>query len=82
MHKRFKPLTWNVSVQKTPPKPSHAGGAALEYLLVSLFAACLSMACLGMVAKIANKKIHTMMEKADPEMEPVDLTFQLDGLEP
>ena len=49
------------------------GGAALEYLMVSLFAAFLTISFMGVVSKVAKQKLASLIEKVDPEFETPDL---------
>lgn len=44
-----------------PPLPSHKkGGAALEYILVSTFAAVVTIAALGFVGTVVKKQLANM----------------------
>ena len=49
-----------------------AGGAVLEYVLVSAFAAAIGMAALGFVGKIVKQHLQTMSQRfgtsEDPEL--------------
>ena len=47
------------------------GGVALEYILVSTFAAILTSIILGVMANVAKKKITKLAEKMDVPIEDV-----------
>ena len=66
------------SLKVTPPSlrkrhPQMFGGAALEYVLVSTFAAVVSMAAIGFVAKIFNEKMQKVGEKLGVDAEDLPL---------
>ena len=51
------------------------GGAALEYLIVSIFAVILSITILGYCSSIINKKLNEIFLKLG--MEDMNIDFQL-----
>ncbi len=51
---------------------SERAGVALEYVLVTSFAAMTTMILLGILANIAKKKISTLAEKFDVSIESTD----------
>ncbi len=50
-------------------KTKEKGGVALEYILVSTFAALATTLALGLMGKIAKKKIDSLAEKFEIESE-------------
>ena len=55
----------------------NAGGAVLEYVLVSAFAAAIGMAALGFVGKMVKQHLQTMSQRFGTSDDP-DLTLPWD----
>lgn len=54
------------------------GGAALEYILVSTFAAAICIAALSFMAKTVQEKLQSMGEKLGLETSPSELDWLID----
>ena len=52
---------------------SNYGGAALEYILVSTFAAVITIAALGFVGNIVKKQLANMAQRLGMDADPADL---------
>lgn len=48
-------------------KHQQCGGAAIEYIIVSIFATITAVAGVGFVAKLAKEKINAMTEQIDQD---------------
>ena len=53
--------------QKLPYRGAEAGGAALEYILVSTFAAVVTMAALAFVGKVVHEQLEKLAAKLGVE---------------
>lgn len=56
-------------------KPRQRGGAALEYVLVSTFAAALCMAALSFVATTVQEKLKDLATKLGSDAVPEELDW-------
>ncbi len=55
------------------PRPREKGGVALEYLLVTTFAAIASISLLGFMGTMTKKKLESFAKKLDVSIEDVEL---------
>jgi Flp pilus assembly pilin Flp len=53
-------------------KTKNAGGAAIEYLIVSIFATVISITVVGVVAKISKEKLHILSDKIGIDLDDLD----------
>ena len=53
--------------------PGNHGGAALEYILVSTFAAVITIAALGFVGTVVKKQLANMAERLGMDTDPTEL---------
>jgi Flp pilus assembly pilin Flp len=58
---------------------SERGGAALEYILVSTFAAIVTLAALAFIGKVVQQQLQTMADKLGVDADVGDLGFGSDG---
>ena len=54
----------------TPANPHEYGGAAMEYLLVSTFAAVVTIAALGFIGSVLKEKLQTLADRMGSETSP------------
>ena len=54
------------------------GSATMEYVIVSTFAALLSIAAISFVAKVVKEKVNTMAQKIGVEATEFDFDLGLD----
>jgi hypothetical protein len=68
-HRKLRPLS---AISKHSRSAGNAGGAVLEYVLVSAFAAAVGMAALGFVGKIIKQHLESISQRfgttEDPEV--------------
>lgn len=63
-------VVFNMSYQNRFNLKGQKGGAALEYILVSTFAAVISMAALGFIGKVVRGQLTTLAGKLGVEDVP------------
>jgi hypothetical protein len=59
--------------------PTQAGGAALEYVLVTTFALLTGVAALGFVGKAMQAKMEVMANRLGIDLEPIEWNPFADG---
>ncbi|MEZ4741751.1 MAG: hypothetical protein R3B45_04785 [Bdellovibrionota bacterium] len=58
---------------KKQNEKSQSGGAALEYVLVTAFAAITGIAALGIASSIIKDKLEQLSEKLELHLEDIDI---------
>lgn len=75
---RVDALVQTRSLSEAGRKTQEAGGAVLEYVLVSAFAAAVGMAALGFVGKMVRQQLQTMSERFGTAEESPELAMPWD----